>query len=289
LDTRFLGSSDASNPGAIVLGAPLDVTETFRPGTSDGPRRVRAVSDVLETYSPQIHRDLEDLTLADWGEIECTEEVAASLDRIAAAVDQARATAFPVLIGGEHTATVGAIRGLLGRYPDLHVLQLDAHADLRDDYDGVRLSHATVMRRISDDIGLEHICQCGIRSGTREEHDLARRCLQSGPELALSAKSRQRLADHPIYLTIDIDVLDPSSAPGTGCPEPGGPTFAELWAFIASLHDLDVVAMDVMEVLPAADVNDITSIAAAKLVRDGALLFAGPRSRPSVSRSARRR
>jgi agmatinase len=276
---RFLGSSDASNPRAIVLGAPLDVTETFRTGTRDGPQRVRAVSEVLETYSPQLDRDLGDLRLADWGDIDCSgADLEAALRRIADAIERAAAIGFPLLVGGEHTATIGAVRGILRLYPDLQVIQLDAHADLRDDYDGLRISHATVMRRVADQVGLERICQFGIRSGTREELELARRCLHSGPALSLPDEARHRIGARPIYLTIDVDVLDPSSAPGTGCPEPGGPTFAELWAFITSLRGLNVVAMDVMEVLPAADVNDITSIAAAKLVRDGALLFAVPRS-----------
>jgi len=280
----FLGSSKSRTPKAIVLGAPLDVTETFRSGTRDGPDRVRAVSDVLETYSPQLSRDLADLPLADWGDVDCDgRDLEAVLERIADAVERACAAGLPLLIGGEHTATVGAVRGALRRYRDLHVIQLDAHADLRDDYDGQRLSHATVMRRIADEIGFERICQCGIRSGTREELELAQRCLFSGQELGLPGEALDRIGSHPVYLTIDIDVLDPSSAPGTGCPEPGGPTFAEVWAFVASLRDLNVVAVDVMEVLPAADVNDITSIAAAKLVRDAALLFA--RSRVSSSES----
>jgi agmatinase len=141
------------------------------------------------------------------------------------------------------------------------------------------------MRRIADNIGLGRICQLGIRSGTREELELARQCLHSGPDLVLSAEARTRLTGHPIYLTIDIDVLDPASAPGTGCPEPGGPSYAELWACVASLRDLNVVAMDVMEVLPAADINDITSIAAAKLLRDGALLFAVPSAELPLSLS----
>jgi len=271
----FLGSSNSRTPKAIVLGAPLDVTETFHGGTGRGPERIRAVSDVLETYNPRLNRDLDDLSLTDWGDVDCSDgDVAAALDRIADAIERACAAALPVLVGGEHTATVGAVRGALRRYPDLHVIQLDAHADLRDHYDGQRLSHATVMRRIAEEIGFEHICQCGIRSGTREEFELANRCLVSGPDLRLPTEAADRIGTAPVYLTIDIDVLDPSCAPGTGCPEPGGPTFAELWSFIASLKDVNVVAVDIMEVLPDADVNDITSIAAAKLARDIVLLFA---------------
>jgi agmatinase len=153
------------------------------------------------------------------------------------------------------------------------VIQLDAHTDLRDAYEGVRLSHATVMRRVAEIVGFERIAQYGIRSGTREEFELARRCLASGSELTVTRTVRDRIHTRPVYLTIDIDVLDPSCAPGTGCPEPGGASFAEVQAFLYALQSLNVVAVDVMEVLPAADVNDITSVAAAKLVREAALLF----------------
>jgi agmatinase len=269
----FLGSTDTLTPRAVVLGAPLDATETFRSGTRDGPDRVRAVSAVLETYSPRLERDLADIRLADWGDVECA-SIEAALDEVATAVARAiRGQALPLLIGGEHTATVGAVRGALRQHADLHVVQVDAHADLRDEYDGVRLSHATVMRRIGEEVGLQRVVQCGIRSGTREEFELARECLYSHAELGLPSQTLEHLRGRPVYLTIDIDVLDPSSAPGTGCPEPGGPTFAQLWSFIWSLRELHVVGFDVMEVLPAADINDITSVAAAKLVRDAALLF----------------
>jgi agmatinase len=270
----FLGSRACSAPEAVLIGAPLDLTESFHAGTSAGPERVRAVSDVLETYSPQLDRDLGELRFADWGDVECTAGMAPALDAIAAAVSEAcRQGALPILLGGEHTATVGALRGALAEYPELHVVQLDAHADLRDDYEGVRMSHATVMRRIADEIGLARLCQCGIRSATREEVELSRRCLASSPRLELPTNAINAIGRHPVYLTIDIDVLDPAAAPGTGCPEPGGPSFAELASFISSLRELNVVALDVMEILPAVDVNDITSVAAAKLVRDAILLF----------------
>ena len=274
----FLGSTACASPAAVVVGAPLDATESFHGGTRGGPERIRAVSDVLETYSPQLDRDLAELPLADWGDVSWVggvEEALSSIaDVVAAACNQ---SALPLVIGGEHTATIGAVRGALRRYADLQVIQLDAHADLREEYDGVRTSHATVMRRLADEIGLRRICQCGIRSGVREELEIARQCLASSQALHLPGEALEQIGRRPVYLTIDIDVLDPAGAPGTGCPEPGGPTFAELWSFVWSLRDLNVVAFDVMEVLPAADVNDITSIAAAKLVRDGALLFAKSR------------
>ena len=272
---RFLGSQESTTPAAVLIGAPLDLTESFRAGTSAAPDRIRLVSDVLETYSPTLHADLAERPPADWGNVDLVgRDMVAALSAVAAAMREAASVALPIMLGGEHTATVGAIRGLADLYPGLTVI---AHADLRDDYEGVQLSHATVMRRIADVIGFERIAQYGVRSGTREEFELARRCLHSGPDLTLTRTVRDRIHTRPVYLTIDVDVLDPACAPGTGCPEPGGASFAEILAFVHALQGLNVVALDVMEVLPAADVNDITSVAAAKLVREAALLFSKPR------------
>jgi agmatinase len=271
----FLSTSTIPTPCVILLGAGLDRTESFKSGTSEGPDRVRAVSDVLETYSPTLGLDLADLTLADWGNVDLdAADMDTALESIAEATAAARNVGLPILLGGEHTVTVGALRGILRRYPDLIVVHADAHTDLRDTYEGQRLSHATVMRRIADEIGLGRIAQFGIRSGTREEFELARGCLQSGPAMRMTDRVRAAIAHRPVYLTIDIDVLDPSCAPGTGCPEPGGAQFSELVELVYSLRDMHVVAIDITEVLPSVDVNDITSVAAAKLVRECALAFA---------------
>ena len=142
------------------------------------------------------------------------------------------------------------------------------------------MSHATVMRRIADEVGLDSIVQLGIRSGTRDEFDMARGCLLSGRDLILRDSVLGAVRRRPIYLTVDIDVLDPSCAPGTGCPEPGGAAFLDVLSLLHSLQGAHVVGFDVTEVLPSADVNDITSIAAAKLVRDGALAFGKQPSKP---------
>lgn len=235
---------------------------------------MRAVSEVLETYSPTLGRDLSELPLADWGDIPWEEsEVPRVLDLLAEATAQANQIGLPVVIGGEHTVTIGAVRGIRCRHTELFVIQLDAHLDLRDTYEGRRLCHATVMRRVADQVGLDHIVQCGVRSGTAEEFQTAKKCLHSSQELDLPKGIRRAIGSHPAYVTIDIDVLDPSCAPGTGCPEPGGPSFSDLLSFMYSLRGMRVVGADVTEVLPAADINDITSIAAAKLVREIALLF----------------
>ncbi len=284
----FLGASDAPHPAAILLGAPLDRTESFKSGTAEAPRRIRQVSDVIETYSPLWDADLAELPFADWGDVRLDGlSMPESLDAITAAAGRAMDVGLPILLGGEHTATIGAVRAAHQRYGELIVVQVDAHADLRTEYDGAALSHATVMRRIADELGIDRIVQCGIRSGTREEFQLARSCLSSGPSLELSEAVLTRLREAPVYLTIDIDVLDPASAPGTGCPEPGGASFHELMALLRALEGCNVVGCDVMEVLPAADCNDISSVAAAKLVREMALEFGPRRARSGVSSKPR--
>jgi agmatinase len=272
----FLGAIRTSRPGAVILGAPLDVTETYRGGTREAPARVRIASEALETYSPILGRDLGELPLADWGDVPCPQgQVDTVLQAVADAVQEAVGFGLALLIGGEHTVTVGAVSGAHRRYPDLFVIDLDAHLDLRDSYEGRQLSHATVMRRVADEVGFDHLAQYGVRSGTREEFEVARRCLHSGADLALTDAVRQQIGGRPVYLTVDVDVLDPACAPGTGCPEPGGPLFPDLLSFLYSLEGMHVVALDVTEVLPAADVNDVTSMAAAKLIREAALLFRG--------------
>ncbi|MSQ24070.1 MAG: agmatinase [Chloroflexi bacterium] len=275
-DPRFLGTVETASPRAIILGLPLDITESFRTGTRQGPSRVRKVSDVLETFSPRTGRDLLDLPVADWGDLDLQvfgSNVEGAINAVAGAFERAMPHGLTVGIGGEHTASVGAIRAAYRLHPDLMVIQMDAHLDLRDTYDGLMWSHATVMKRVADEIGFDRITQCGIRSGTREEFQMARQCRWSGSALELPASILGELESHPIYLTIDVDVLDPACAPGTGCPEPGGSSFTELLGALHGLSRLQMVAADVMEVLPEADVNDITSVAAAKLIREIILLF----------------
>lgn len=271
----FLGSKPDSSPDVVILGAPLDLTETFRSGTAAAPQRIRLVSDCLETYSPTLGRDLQDITLSDWGDLDLTNRpMAEALDIIAAAARSAAAQALPIVLGGEHTVTLGVVRGLLPRYPELAVVQVDAHLDLADEYDRKRMSHATVMRRLCDLVGLSGVVQVGVRSGTRDEFEFAADCLYSSSGLSLPAVVIEQLRSRPVYLSVDIDVLDPAFAPGTGCPEPGGHSFRDLSSFLAELASLTVVGVDIVEVLPSTDVGDITSVAAAKLVRELALMFA---------------
>lgn len=281
-DTPFLASSPdsesaARTPAAAIFGAPLDLTESFRSGAHGGPAAVRYMSDVLESYSPVIDRDLEDLSIVDLGDVEFGDHgIETCLHLIAAAMEHAaRRAQLGVMLGGEHSASLGGFRGIKRAYPEAVILQADAHLDMRPDYEGEPLTHATWLHHLGDEYGFDLVHQVGLRSGEKHEWQIARqRTAWSSTELSLPLSVRERIGARPVYLSIDIDVLDPAHAPGTGCPEPGGVTFRELSAFVHGLEGLHVVALDVMEVAPNLDGANITAAAAAKLVREAILLFA---------------
>jgi agmatinase len=199
----------------------------------------------------------------------------AALERIADGMGYAASQAqLTVMVGGEHTASLGGFRGIKRVYPDAHLLQVDAHLDIRAEYEGQRYTHATWLHRVGDEFSFSLIHQVGLRSGDRSEWRVAReRSAWSSTDLVLPDEVRAGLHGKPLYVSIDIDVLDPAHAPGTGCPEPGGVTFRELASFLYGLAGLRVVALDVMEVSPETDPAGITAIAAAKLVREAVLMW----------------
>lgn len=277
----FLGATVSYRDARrVILGIPLDHTASFRPGTREAPRRIREVSEGLESYSPRWEADLEGCALADlgdlllpWGDVERALDMAQAA--VSAVLEDGRC---PVVLGGEHLLTLAGVRAAARRFPSLYVVQLDAHLDLRDTYLGLRLSHATVMRRVGEIVGLERVAALGVRSGTREEWELFRRTLRpQGGDLVAGAEAVGRLVQgRPFYLTVDIDVADPGHAPGTGSPEPGGPAAAEVLEAVGRLASLGPVAVDVVEVCPARDPGDVSSVLAAKIVREAvAALEAG--------------
>ncbi len=274
---RFFASKTAVTPSAIIFGAPLDLTESFRRGAGLAPSRIRQMSDSIESYSHVLDADIEEMNLVDWGDIPLDGmDVDSSLSAIEACTLRAVEEAPFLILGGEHTVTLGAIRGLAKRLPSLIVLHLDAHLDMIDSFEGLTVSHATFLRRVAECLGPGALVQLGVRSGTKEEFALAKSCLHSSPDLSLPAETRRLLQGVPIYLSLDIDVLDPAFAPGTGNPEPGGHSFKDLANFLYSLRGLDVVGMDIVEVSPPLDPSDVTSVAAAKLARELILLFGRP-------------
>ena len=254
-----------------IIGAPFDGTVSFRPGARFGPAAIRDASYGIETYSPIFDCDLESVSYADAGDLELpTGSVEATLSIIKEAVEDTLSDgAVPFLLGGEHLVSLPAIEAVYEKYPDLVVVQLDAHADQREDYLGVKLSHACVMRRVSEFLGQERIRQVGIRSGTRVEYQLMRdyNTLTTFHDDALT-ELRSWIGDRPLYLTVDLDVFDPASFPGTGTPEPGGIDWWTFQRFLSAIQGCDIVGLDVVELAPQLDTSGCSSVLTAKCVRE---------------------
>lgn len=277
LGRSWMGSCEtAQQADWLLVGLPYDGTCSYRPGARFGPAAIREASYGLETYSPALDRDLSDVAFFDAGDLELPfGGKTVALDRIRAAAHETLAAGKRWMgVGGEHLVTLPVIEAYLERYPDLAVLHLDAHADLREHYLGETLSHASVMRRIVDRIGPERLVQVGIRSGPREEFAWMRshQTLVTCPEDW--AWALPRLQPHPVFVTVDLDVLDPSIFPGTGTPEPGGMTFCELIASLTQARELHVVGADAVELAPMLDASGVSSVVAAKVIREMLLLFA---------------
>ena len=276
---RFLCAQNPLESARVaLLGCPLDDTASFRRGARFGLDAIREASDCLETYSPHLDKDLGDAALCDLGDVDfASDDTQAALDSIRTEASRVfRTGKRPIFLGGEHLVSLPAVEAALGVYPGLAVFQWDAHADLRDDYLGERLSHACVMRRILEleDVGPLH--QFGVRSGTREEFEWMRAndTLRPLSPEAVSAALKET-GDRAIYLTVDVDVVNPGEMPGTGSPEPGGPGFETLTDCISVLNDSGarIVGADVVELAPEWDPSGASAVAAAKLVRELALVM----------------
>ncbi|BAF59127.1 arginase/agmatinase/formimionoglutamate hydrolase [Pelotomaculum thermopropionicum SI] len=278
----FMGSAgDYEQADVVLVGAPMDFTVSFRPGARQGPRQVRQVSYGLEEYSVDLERDLADYSFFDAGDIELPfGSVQESLRRIGlVAAEIIAAGKFPLFLGGEHLISFAVIKQAAKSYPGLAVIHLDAHADLREEYMGEFFSHATVMRRVADLIGGKNLYQFGIRSGAREEIEFARRNtnLFTNEVVKPLRENIQYLKGRPVYVSLDIDVVDPSFAPGTGTAEPGGCTAREILQAVHLMGGLNVVGFDLVEVSPLYDPSERTALLAAKLVREAILTFGRPR------------
>ena len=269
--------ADFEEARAVIFGAPFDGTTSFRPGTRFGPGAIRAESDGIETYSPYQNKDLEDIAVFDSGDLLLpfgnTESV---LEEICARTAEIlEAGKMPVMLGGEHLVTLGAVRAMVQKYPELHIIHFDAHTDLRDDYLGERLSHATVIRRCHDLLGDGRIHQFGIRSGERAEWDFAFAHTDFHPfnvkdvlDVVLALGS-----DVPVYVTLDLDVLDPSLFCGTGTPEAGGVFFQDLEEALLALEALNVVGFDMNELSPHYDASGVSTAVACKVLREMLLAY----------------
>ncbi|WP_099466572.1 agmatinase [Konateibacter massiliensis] len=272
----FIGcDAEYAEADIVLFGAPFDSTTSYRPGTRFASKTMRSESFGLETYSPYQDKDMEEIKVFDGGDLEL------AFGNTRRALDDIKETAstilkdnkIPCMIGGEHLVTLGAVEAVAEKYKDLRVIHFDAHTDLREDYLGEKLSHASVIRRVWDIVGDGKIHQFGIRSGEKAEftwaktHTNLHKFSFEGLEEAV-----QECEGYPVYFTIDLDVLDPSVFPGTGTPEAGGVTFLELLDAMKKVSGLSIVGMDVNELSPVYDQSGMSTAVACKILRELLLL-----------------
>lgn len=269
--------SEYDQSQVVVFGLPFDGTVSYRPGTRFGPQMIRNELDGLETYSPYLDKDMVDYQLCDLGDLPLP---FGNTDKVMALIEEEVGTLLEdgkklLAIGGEHLVSYPVIKAHLKKYKDLHIIHLDAHADLREDYLGESLSHATVMRRVYEQLNTGKIWQFGIRSGTKEEFQFAKTHTQLHPfHLKGLDKAIHEIGQDPVYVTIDLDVLDPSIFSGTGTPEPGGATFKELMEAMGQLTRLNIVGGDLVELSPNYDQSGVSTLVACKVLRELSLVLA---------------
>lgn len=270
----FIGCDcEYSEADIVLFGAPFDSTTSFRPGARFGSAAIRHESFGIETYSPYQDKDLLDKKVFDSGDLELSfgspdaalSDIEAQSKKI---LDDGK---LPILIGGEHLVTLGSVRAVFEKYPDMHIIHFDAHADLRDDYLGVNLSHACVLRRCHDLVGDGRIHQFCIRSGDREEflfakdHTDMHKFTFDGLDEVVSELAKNNT---PVYFTIDLDCLDPSVFCGTGTPEAGGVSFMDLLNAILKVSKTNIVGADINELAPMLDNSGASTAVACKVIRE---------------------
>jgi agmatinase len=277
IQTTFISAASTfPESETVILGCPFDGTASFHPGARFGPSAIRRASWGIETYSPYLKKDLADLQVHDLGDLELPlgeKELALNLirqgvRRIVAAGKR------PVLLGGDHLITLPALEEMIKIYPQLHLVHLDAHTDLREEYLGEVYSHGTVIRRIIERSPRGRLFQIGIRSGAKDEFAYARtlKSIVSSHPGELRAMVR-RLGKKPVYITLDLDVFDPGLVPGVGTPEPGGLTFQGFLSILKELLPLHVVGFDLVELTPDYDPTQVSAVTASVVLREMILAF----------------
>ncbi|MCL2637643.1 MAG: agmatinase [Oscillospiraceae bacterium] len=268
----FIGCDSGYDEAGIVLfGAPYDGTTSNRPGARFGGAAIRRESFGIETYSPYIDRDLSELKVFDGGEIELSFGAPVPVLKMIYNYTKQVITdeKLPVMLGGEHLVTLGAVRAIVEKHPELVIIHFDAHADLRDEYLGQKLSHACVIRRCHELVGDGRIYQFGIRSGDKEEFTWGKdRVFTQKFNLNKLEEVIKKIGDKPVYFTLDLDILDPSVFPATGTPEAGGISFNELLKGIGRVCGLNIVGCDLTELSPPYDQTGVSTAAACKILRE---------------------
>ncbi len=271
----FIGSKKTNIDCSIGLfGVNYDGTTSYKPGARFGPNAIRMASQSLETYCPIFNKDLNELGYLDFGSLSIdlnnTESVISRVNYATKYIIDKNLK--PLLFGGEHSITIGVIQALIKQYPDLILLQLDAHADLRDSYLNNKFSHACTMKRCFEILPKKTMFQIGVRSGTKDEFDFMRNNNQlikfeGEKNIKFLNEKLSKFKSSPIYLTIDLDWFDPSLVPGTGTPEPGGFSWKDFEIILKTLNQLNIVGADIVELAPELDPSGVSNIVAAKVAR----------------------
>ena len=271
---NFIACDSEYDDAEIVLyGAPFDSTTSFRPGTRFAPSVIRNESFGLETYSPYQDKDLTEKNIFDSGDIELaigdTEKVLNAIEERASVIFNDNK--IPFMLGGEHLVTLGAVRAAVKKFEELYIVHFDAHTDLREDYLGVKLSHASVIRRCHELVGDGKIFQFGIRSGEKYEFEWAKDGHTFLNKFNFNGldDTIEKLKGKNVYFTLDLDVMDPAYFAGTGTPEAGGVSFIELMnASTKVCSELKIIGCDVNELSPPYDTSGASTAVACKIIRE---------------------
>ena len=272
LDRNWMGQNpDYASSDIIMLGLPFDGTVSYRPGSRFAPEQIRLASWGLEEYSPNFDKHLEDINFHDAGDLEFPlGNTYKSLEVIEQNVEDIYKDGKKVFgIGGEHLITLPEIKAVSKFYKDLAIVHFDAHTDLREEYLGEEMSHSAVIRHASEIVAPENIKQIGIRSGMKEEFEF----MKKHGTLVHKFEELDVLKSKKIFVTVDLDVLDPSVMPGTGTPESGGMQFKELIDWFKYLKNFDIIGADVVELAPDYDASGVSTAVATKVIRELLMIF----------------
>jgi agmatinase len=260
----------------VILGVPFDVTSTYRTGARFGPTAIRQASLNIETYSFRTGLDVEHLRLHDLGDLHVSADTKNTLETLELVTkDIVKDGKVQVTIGGEHTITLGITKGLRDKASKTALVSFDAHLDLRNEFLGLKLSHTTFMRRTSEETRPAKIIEVGTRAVCKEELAYAKKAgieffttkqiRKQGSE-RVAKQLKEKLAKYKnIYVSVDMDILDPAYVPAVQNPEPDGLEMHVLLDILGSICDKRVVGFDVVEIAPCYD-QGVSAIQAAKVI-----------------------
>ena len=275
---KFLEASDNPHSDIWIVGIPFDGTASYKSGARFAPDAIRRASQGIESYSPYLNADLTDIKAYDYGNMEISfsspEKTIEEINEFYSVVIKKRKKICT--FGGEHSITYPIVKAMLKEYPDLKLIHLDAHADMRNEYGGNKYSHASVIKRILEIIDKNNYYGYGIRSGLKNSFRILNSLKHFHPFRSLNKLDEIKFPiakSEPVYITLDMDILDPSYFPGTGAPEPAGLTTRELLNFILKLDGLNIVGFDIVELCPSCDPSGISETTASFFARELLLIM----------------